>query len=103
MPSTPTSLMPRLLEFRPFAERLGVDPDVLRQDHECPSVVVIGGVEHAVLDELARFEVSLLLRAWGEECEAHRNRRAASRRSRSAAAGASENATAVSERETAFA
>jgi hypothetical protein len=67
-----TSLLPRLQSFAAFAERLGVDPDVLRRDDECPAVVVIGGVEHADLEGLARFEVSLMIRAWGEECELHR-------------------------------
>jgi hypothetical protein len=72
MSLTPTPLLPRLQPFRPFAERLGVAPEVLRQDDACPPVVTIGGVEHADLEGLAKFEVALLIRAWGEECAAHR-------------------------------
>lgn len=72
MSPVPTPLLPRLQPFRPFAERIGVAPDVLRRDDACPPIVTIGGVEHADLEALGRFEVVLLIRAWGEECASHR-------------------------------
>ena len=68
--TTASPALPRLAQFRPFAVRIGVDHNVLRQDDECPPTITIGGVEFAILEELARFEIALLIRAWGEDAAA---------------------------------
>jgi hypothetical protein len=63
----PSPLLPRMIPFRPFAQRIGVDPNVLRDDVECPPVLTIGGIEHCELELLARFELALFWRALAEE------------------------------------
>jgi hypothetical protein len=64
----PAEMLPRLASFETFADELGVSPDVLQLDDDCPSLVRVGGVLHADREQLARFRAELTIRTlWAED------------------------------------
>jgi hypothetical protein len=64
----PPEMLPRLASFETFAKELGVSPDVLAADDDCPPLVRVGGVLHADREQLARFRAELTIRAlWAED------------------------------------